>query len=152
MSRADTRFLILFGVLVTSAIAAGLLIVDPPWVERDRAFDRERLHNIWSIATAIRKLGKAPKSLDEIPPASSPSVLKLFDPQTRQPYRYKASGDDAYEICLTFSRAFDQKALPSVLNIGAGSGRSSALQWDHRVGDHCYQFKTNSDTPLTSSR
>jgi len=148
MNRAETKFITLLGVTVGCGLAAGLLATDSPWVERGRILDRNRLENIFEIAYEIRSSRFAPGSLMELQSFNPESSLKIFDPGTGEPYRYKATGFYTYEICVTFAGKFEWKATPEILTLRTPRILQDALYWDHPAGEHCYQFRANSVNPL----
>lgn len=92
-------------VVILAAVISGFFIVGSPAAQRARRFDAERIShlqmiqnetiNYWAHKDAL------PETLDDLqneitgfaPPA---------DPETQQPYEYRATGPLSFEICGTF--------------------------------------------------
>jgi len=121
----------LLTVVVLSAITGGMLLLGPPSEERARQLDERRVQDLTSIAGAVdlywTRYAKLPSSLDEVrqEPGSNGRVT---DPGTNQPYEYRSSGANAYEVCARFDRDSPQR--------GSTAGNQV---WSHGTGRQCFR-------------
>lgn len=111
MTLARTRLVvILFGLAVLLAVAAGLAVVGGPDTGRRDRRDDARLDALRQIADALACHADAradpanPAILPDISPAclSADVSLRLSDPQTGAPYRIEYPTPDEARVCAGF--------------------------------------------------
>jgi len=115
-------------VLVAAAIGVGVYLVGPPAEQRLRRLDDRRVEDLGQLREQVRTFAdrekRLPGSLQEIaflPDASA------RDPVTNQPYGYRVTGHDTFELCADFDRPSDPDRLPFVNN-----------EFRHGVGHTCF--------------
>jgi hypothetical protein len=101
---------------VLAAVAAGLSLLRSPGEERVRRIDARRVDDLRAISEAIdvyrSRRERLPATLHEIA-AETGLASRLLDPETKQPYEYRALGAKEYELCARFSLALaTREALP----------------------------------------
>jgi hypothetical protein len=114
--------LLIFGaVLFFSALILGFMVIGSPFEQRARAFDAERVENLYSIEMCIseytRLYGKLPENLNQtLNNSSLYSCTEYFfsDPETEEEYKYSIVSDislvdeergvseGVYQLCATF--------------------------------------------------
>lgn len=99
---------------VLAAIAIALVYVGSPGEARQRRFDERRVGDLTEIVTSLDRYWAAstrlPASLEEAAKGGAASVPR--DPETGEPYGYRALDDRRYELCATFARPSDE--LPGI--------------------------------------
>jgi type II secretory pathway pseudopilin PulG len=130
MRRAvGTRVVIGLGIAVVgAAIVGGLTMIGSPGAARQRRMDERRVADLAAIGRATdlyrSRRGTLPKGLDALA-AEAGAGISTLDPDTREPYEYRAIDSDSYELCARFQQP---------------SGRPGmALDfWDHQAGRQCF--------------
>lgn len=129
-------------VLVVIAVIAGLFLVGPPGEERKRKLDAIRVSDLRAVATAVDRYwtthSALPPSLEALAKERDTS-LSLLDPETRQPYLYRALGGNDYELCANFARedGEDRQTTPGP----GGASEPYPGFWSHEAGRHCYRIE-----------
>lgn len=105
-------------VAIVLSLLSTFFVVDPPWVERAKRFDRQRVNDLGSITYAVQAFyeqrGVLPTQLGELQNQGPWYVSSLVDPQTSSPYEYTVKGATDYELCATFSREGSDTTQPGV--------------------------------------
>jgi hypothetical protein len=109
VTRAYGRLLLIVAsVVVAVAIGAAFMILGSPADERVRRTDERRVSDLQHIARAADRYWmrhqRLAVSIGELASEDGPE-LPLRDPETAQPYEYRALGGAAYEVCAGFARA-----------------------------------------------
>jgi hypothetical protein len=127
--------IVVVGVVLVVGVAVWVL--DSPTEERRRRLDEKRSTDLHRTADALDAYwtgkGELPSDLDvlarwrglEGPPA---------DPISEEPYEYRATGADTYELCATFA------AEEPGREIGWARGEH-AVFWRHPAGRHCFELE-----------
>ena len=109
--------------MVVAAIGVGAYLVGPPAEQRVRRLDARRVDDLEFLRTQIQRFAaerkRLPASLQEVPGIPDSS---LHDPVTGQPYTYRVTGPDTYELCANFDRPSD----PDQLRYGQSIGKHGA--------------------------
>lgn len=131
--------LIVAAITVVAAVAAAILVMGSPAVQRERGLDMRRVQDLQRIENAIGmhylRTGRLPADLAAL--ARQPGVaLPVADPVTASPYAYQTAGGRSYRLCAVFTTdtAVDDSddALPT------------QTRWAHGVGKHCYDLRSPS--------
>jgi hypothetical protein len=90
--------------LVVAAIGVGVWVVGPPAEQRVRRLDERRVEDLAYLREQVRSYfgvnKRLPASVEEMKlPADA-----TRDPVTGQPYGYRTTTADAFELCADFSR------------------------------------------------
>jgi hypothetical protein len=105
--------------LVVAAIGVGAYLVGPPAEQRLRRLDERRVDDLEFIQTQVQRFARErkrlPGSLQEV---STIPDSYLRDPVTGQPYTFRVTGPDTYELCADFDRPSDPDQLRYGQNIG----------------------------------
>ncbi|HEV8233308.1 MAG TPA: hypothetical protein VGP84_01880 [Gemmatimonadaceae bacterium] len=114
--------------LVAAAIGVGVYLVGPPAEQRVRRLDERRVEGLAYLREQVRAFSgvqkRLPASLQEMPYLPSAST---HDPVTNQPYGYRVTGQDTFELCADFDRPNDPDRLLFVDN-----------ELKHGVGHTCF--------------
>jgi len=127
-------------IIVLGSIIAGFFIVGSPGQQRDRRMDEERIMDLQNIQGEISNYW----SRKEVVPASladledSISGFKVpADPETKQPYKYKVTGDLAFELCATFgSSNLDEEER--IMQETYYAYDKYNQNWTHYKGEVCF--------------
>ena len=121
-------------IAVVGCIVYALVLLGTPGGQRDTRLDEQRVSNLSNIAHNIDLYwelnGELPSDLNEM---SGPRyyVDRVDDPETGEPYEYRALESPRYELCAVFSS--DTTGLPH------GDRRFSELRWEHQEGRNCFE-------------
>ncbi len=122
--------------VVGIAVVAGLVLIGSPGEERMRRLDAKRVSDLRMIVSSIddywRRHDRLPSTLTDF--ANEPDLSPpTRDPETDEPYEYRALDSTAYEIC-------------SVFHLPAPGSRKDADFWFHASGRQCYFREVKRDT------
>lgn len=142
-AKAWRTVLMWFGIVLTlAAIVSGFMIVGSPATQRAMRFDGVRINDLVLIQSAVisyRQIaGKLPDSLANL--SNGPAIFPInSDPATNQPYEYRRTGQDAYELCATFSTAspeygYRPVGMPQGIILNQGNNI-----WIHGAGRYCFE-------------
>jgi hypothetical protein len=126
------RLVAVFAIaFVALAVGAGLVVL--PSRARAMQLDRERVRDLRDISGAlenyVEKRGTLPQSLSEL--AKEPwTPVRVSDPSTGEPYRYRVIDENLCEVCATFERASDDDRGATQVNF-----------WAHEAGEKCFQLR-----------
>jgi hypothetical protein len=116
---------------VFAAVVMGLKVIGPS-EERARKVDAERVRDLQELTTALdsylMRHGRLAESV-EIAAGEFNLGTVVRDPETRQPYRYRALSGTHYELCADFR----QPSQPDRYSPGVGF-------WSHGAGRHCFEI------------
>lgn len=140
IGRPSGRGLLLLGAaaVVALAVGAAVLVLDSPAEERRRRLDERRVQDLHAVTDAIdvywTREGALPPDLDAVAGWQGLDAPRT-DPETGEPYRYRATGERTYELCAAFATE------------GPGSDRDypwrrHATFWHHPAGEHCFALET----------
>jgi hypothetical protein len=110
------------------AIVGGLMMIPSPGAARQRRMDERRVADLAAIGRAVdlyrSRRGMLPQGVDALATEAGTRISTL-DPDTREPYEYRAIDSDSYELCARFRE-------PSIR-----PGRGIDF-WDHQAGRQCF--------------
>ena len=120
---------------VAVAVVAGLLITGSPAEQRLRRLDEQRVAELRQLASAVQRRWEREQRL----PAAAPELVDgqfltrlPTDPTTGEPYEYRATGPQQFEVCATFDRASRAELAGDF--------------WFHEAGRGCFRFSVT-DSP-----
>jgi len=119
--------------VVLTAVIAGIVILDPPAIQRDRRLDAQRVRDLGRLAQEIDDHWSQRKALppDLAKLATKPgSHLPVQDPVSGTAYEYRPGENDHYELCAVFAQETPEDARHY------GYGRPA--DWQHGSGLSCF--------------
>ena len=136
------------GVLVLVTIIAGFFIIGTPQQIRKEKQDMIRVQDLqniqWQVVNFWQQKEKLPVSLAEMNDPLSGAQIPV-DPQTKQPYEFKATGPRAFQLCATFAGPGDSiqsgrppKVIMAVPAEPMMDGDPMADNWSHAAGRVCF--------------
>ena len=135
-SRLPVAFAGASSVAVVAALVAGVVVTGSPESARDRGLDIRRIYDLQQLAHGVDIYwdlnGGLPESLDTLSSARAVAVRSIVDPESGEPYAYRATGEKAYELCATFDleAPTDSVSMPYRERF-----------WRHRAGYHCFDLE-----------
>ncbi|MFH1188498.1 MAG: DUF5671 domain-containing protein [bacterium] len=129
-----------YGMMTVFAISliGGFFFIGSPQTQRMREADRQRVNDLSNaeseIITYWQKKDVLPQSLKELENSLSYFTVPQ-DPETKEPYAYKITGDLSFELCAVF-------VLPST---EADQSFDSNSRWNHEGGEVCFQRTIDPD-------
>ena len=143
-------FVGVIAIAVVAAVVGGLIMTGSPEAERMRRADQQRINDLQQISYAVdaywNRVQALPASLDDL--AKNPDVYlqNIRDPRTTQPYEFRSTGAQSYELCATFDA--DSTSGPD------HPIAATETFWTHGPGHRCYALDARSQTsgilkPLT---
>ena len=144
-------------IIVLAVIIYGFYLAGSPFKQRLVRFDNQRVNDMQTIQNKIvydywQQKNKLPQSLDNLRDSISGFVPPV-DPDTNQPYEYKATGNLSFELCANFalpSGEESSKTFPRAMMPG-GFGEN----WEHKDGRVCFErtidpelYKNNAVKPI----
>ena len=118
---------------VLAAVVAGIVVLDPPGIQRSHKLDEQRVRHLSNLAEEIDQYWSKHKVLpsDLATLASLPGQhLNLKDPVSGMAYEFKPGKDADYALCAGFERA-----SPDEARFYAYGG---VKQWRHDAGQTCF--------------
>ena len=120
--------------VVLAAVVVGVILLDSPAQERLRRLDERRVSDLSELGRAVSvywtQEGSLPSSLNELS-RDREFYADLSDPETGEPYEYRAIDDTTYELCAVFARK-------------TGNGERKVpygYLWFHGSGRQCLQLE-----------
>jgi type II secretory pathway pseudopilin PulG len=126
--------------VVVAALAGALAVLGWPAQQRQRALDDRRLRDLQDIVEVVQGYAKKRNALpQDLPPLKEENSWRNFwtgDPDTREPYEYKALDDQSFQLCAVFS-------LPS----SASDDHTYYGRWrrTHAAGKQCFTYTRDDD-------
>jgi len=120
-------------VVVVAVVVVALTIIGPPSEQRGLRFDERRVADLRGIARAVdlywTRSGRLPTDAEEISDKLGNRVLRT-DPETFEPYAYRALESQTYELCADF-------------NFSSTGFRTAVQQefWSHASGRQCFELE-----------
>jgi hypothetical protein len=129
-------------VVFLVAVVWGFQQIGSPARERLRRIDEQRLRDLQGIRRALEILcvdraGPVPRMMDRLPQTLAEIdakarrgdavgwALALTDPETSQPYEYRAVGENEVELCAEFALPRHRRWEPF---------------WNHTAGKACFRL------------
>lgn len=124
-------------VVIVFAIIAGLMLTGGPEVQRAKRMDEHRARDFGEIQRMIADYyqlnHKLPETLEVLTDAQARHATR--DPVTSQPYEYRKTNDDTFELCATFQiDTTKERRFPYESPYGDAGNV-------HPVGRYCYALK-----------
>lgn len=92
-------------IVILASVVPAFFLVEAPKLSRQKAFDRTRVENLSGIKYAVDsyyyEYKKLPSSLEEL--QVNRGYLEIVDKETGKQYEYRATGNDAFELCADFT-------------------------------------------------
>lgn len=119
-----------------TAIVYGFYLAGSPFKQRLIKFDSQRVSDLQTIQSRVvyywQQKNKLPPSLDALTDNIS-GFTTPKDPDTNQPYEYKATGALSFELCANFSLPSGGKEnVPRIMIYPPPDN------WDHGAGRFCF--------------
>lgn len=136
-NRAGKMFAILSALLVVASLIWAFVVIGSPANERLRRFDGQKVQDLqniqWQVVSYWQAKGKLPVGLATLNDSISGFIAPV-DPQTKQSYDYKTTGNKAFQLCANFN--LDNKTDPvnSVKTAPVGFYDN----WQHFSGSVCF--------------
>ena len=115
-------------IVVVTACAVALVVMDPPGVERQHKLDARRISDLERLDSAIEihagRTKALPNALSDI---DSPLIEAAVDPVTGKPYGYERIDATRYRLCANFAMS-SRKPVH----------RAYRMEWTHPAGRHCF--------------
>ncbi len=131
-------------IVVVLGLLATFFVVDAPWVERAKRFDRQRVNDLGSITYALQAFyeqrGALPAQLGDLRQQGQWHVSSLVDPKTGSPYEYSVRGTTDYELCAMFQQQGSEQEPPGIYLKRPNADRMSP-QFPHGIGRTCFSRK-----------
>lgn len=132
-------------VLAFGSIVSGFFIVGTPNQARLARFDDAKLNDLQNIQSQVTYYWQAKRVLPtKLADLSNPLNYSAvpFDPQTEQPYGYRATGPLSFELCAVFNAPGGQNrgGYYSRPMAPEYSGKYPLMQdnWQHGSGEVCF--------------
>lgn len=137
--KLPTVFAGVSAVAVLLAVVLGLVAVGSPGKARERGLDVARVGNLRDIVRGVdiywERNGSLPAGLESLSGERDIDIVSIVDPETREPYTFRAAGDKAYELCASFS--LDAPTDQASLRMYPYRERF----WRHPAGYHCFDLE-----------
>lgn len=131
-------------VVTAAAIVVGFMASGSPWSARRMRFDAERIRDLQQLQGRIvehwQRTRALPASIDALRDEIR-DYTPQRDPETDQPYEYRAVGDLQFELCATFrtnSTTQPKAKAPRQAGRPDTAYDASFENWMHGVGRTCF--------------
>lgn len=132
--------------LAALIIVSGFFMAGSPQAERLRRFDDRRVGDLQGIQSQIvffwQQKNHLPQNLDELIDNIS-GYLPPVDPETNEPYEYRATNNLEFELCANFKTkgtAIEGQSMPQPVE-GPKVYSDTFNNWQHETGRVCFQRK-----------
>ena len=99
-------------LVVLGALGGGFYLIGPPAGERARRLDARREQDLQGLRLATdlywTRNSRLPATLDELAKEAGTGIYSR-DPETNEPYAYRVTGSDRYELCAAFTTDSDAR-------------------------------------------
>ncbi len=171
VARSDRRlrlFAVAASFVVIGSIVGGFLVIGSPKEARERRFDDQRTSNVQEIQWQIIEYWRQRRALPDTFAALTETLgyVQPLDPETGEPYEYRMTGPNAFELCSTFSLSSDNTSLKGAPYIRYPRAPEPAsmyvdrvdekffvkgASWEHEAGRACFErtietVETKTDT------
>lgn len=131
--------------VIVLSIIGGFYFVGTPGGAREQKLDGERVSALQTIQGQVvmywNQKDKLPEQLDDLKDPLNGFWIPL-DPETKQSYQYKKTGEFTFELCATFSRQTPQwekgRSKPTY-EVYDQYGNPMTDDWDHEAGEKCFE-------------
>jgi hypothetical protein len=129
--------------IIAAAIITGFSIIGSPKTQRLIRYDNQKVNDLQMIQSQVtsrfQRTGELPQSIADINDELSGYRIPA-DPQTNNPYEYRATSKNSFQLCATFNRE------PLKVNASNGSSvmpteygvKGASDFWNHGVGRQCF--------------
>lgn len=133
-------------ILAVATIVAGFFIVGTPAEARLARFDAQKVNDLQNIQSQVvyywQAKQKLPATIADLNNSLSYGPVPM-DPQTGEPYEYRATGMLSFELCAAFnaeSRASRGQLMETRMIEPVPAGGKGAPQdnWQHGTGHVCF--------------
>ena len=97
--KKDRSYYTTIAILVIS-FGGAFFVVDSPAVARAKAYDQTRVSNLEELGNIVNSYYLQNDKLPEI--TDLESYQSFVDPKSGQPYEYKITGEEEFELCAVF--------------------------------------------------
>lgn len=118
-------------VVVVIAVGAGIIILDPPAVQRGRKQDQQRVEDLSRLSSRIDTFWQEKDALPSSVAALEDPEPPATDPATGTVYEYRPGEKSSYQLCASF-------AQPSRREDDNRYVYPDAHQWRHAQGKVCF--------------
>lgn len=135
---------VIIGAVAVIAVG-GFVIAGSPKSERLRRFDLERVNGLQTIQTQVVEYWQRKELLPESLNSLRNDIAGFIppqDPETQEPYAYRATGDLTFELCATFalpSENLDPRYPKAIAHPMGPYDNGLAQTWDHETGWQCFE-------------
>lgn len=134
--RSPGKILIAAGIIVVvAAVIGGMFLIGPPSEQRQLRLDERRVRDLRAIQTAVNSYyllhHQLPKNLEQLKGYKGSSRAFATDPETGDPYSFRITGSETFELCAVFKRKSEEEPY-------AHMGISG---WKHGVGKQCFELR-----------
>lgn len=120
--------------VVGTAIIGGLWLLGTPAEQRAQNLDARRVADLRHIARAAdgywKHHGQLPASLEALVLYYGRD-LRITDPESKQPYTYRMTGLDRFELCAEFAAQSPESRQPTF----------SERPFSHGIGRQCFDLR-----------
>ncbi len=145
-SRSTRAFSRSVMVLVAVSVIAGFFVAGLPQNQRLKRLDDQRVGDLqtlqWQIVEYWQSKRALPGTLNDLR-SSITGFVPPVDPQTQQPYEYRALGGLAFNLCATFQTAGQED--PRIARPIGREPLSEASNWVHDIGRVCFERTIDPD-------
>lgn len=136
-------------VLVLASITTGFIVMGSPRAQREYRYDMQKVNDLqniqWQVISHWQMKRSLPSTLEALNDSLKPGIVSK-DPQTGESYGYKVTGNLSFELCANFNREY-RAGIPmgggvyplSSRSVYYDMGVTGDENWQHPVGEHCFE-------------
>lgn len=129
-------FAIVAMVIVLASVIGGFLIMGSPATQRKVVFDEQKITDMmgiqWQIISYWQRKQTLPTELGLLNDSLN-NFRVPTDPQTNQPYGYRKTGNNSFELCADFN--LDSATSNKTIPIAPFGDQNN---WNHPAGRSCF--------------
>ncbi len=139
-------------VIIVGCVIAGFFIVGTPSEQRAVRFDETRVNDLAQIQGEVISYwiqkDVLPETLGDVTNSINGYIAPI-DPDSGEPYKYRATGDLSFELCATFVTSSEEndvyKNSNRPMEVYYGGMTAQSFAWDHSTGEKCFERTIDPD-------
>ncbi len=133
-------FALVATAIVVASVIAGFYVIGSPTAQRNAQLDQNRINDLQNIQSQVttywQQKGTLPKTLSDLENALTGAMIPL-DPETKQAYEYKATGNLSFKLCANFETSSLEQRASGPVQYGP-KGEIVTNYWSHGIGNTCF--------------
>ena len=126
-------------IFAIAVVVLSFYYIDSPKTVREVRLDQQQISDLQDMQWRIEAYYQRENSLPNSITAAYEDIEIPSDQQDREPYAYRVTGTQSYELCATFVQMSPENELRSIAKPVTEPGYDpNNYIWEHGVGEKCF--------------